>query len=109
MGSGSGMRSCCCAWMVKRAHARIAACRTTEVASPPRTAPSPRTLSPFGLGDERHLGEAGRFHPPHHAHDGAVVYALVAANEDLLLDAILGDGFELGGQLVELDLGLLDE
>ena len=46
MGSGSGMRSSRCAWMVKRAHARIAACRTTEVASPPRTvAPSLTTAT----------------------------------------------------------------
>src|SRR4029078_1422173 len=96
--------------MVKRAHARIAACRTREVASPPRTAaPCLTMLRPLRLGDERDLGEAGRLDPPHHAHHRAVVDTLVAANEDLLLDAVLGDGLELGPEIVEPDLGLLDE
>src|SRR6476659_2402726 len=107
IGSGSATRSSRCAWMVKSAHPRIAACSKTEVTNPPRT--SPPSLRPFRFGDQRNLGEPGRFDAAHHPHHRAVVDSLVAANEDLLVVAAFGDGPELGRDLVELDLGLLDE
>src|SRR5581483_2240995 len=110
MGSSSGKRSSRCVWMVKSAHARIAACRRTEVVNPPRTARTFReTSGPLRLGDERDLGEPGRLDPSHHAHHRPVIDALVAADEDLLVVAAFGDGLELGRDLVELDLRLLDE
>src|SRR5262245_52234483 len=66
-------------------------------------------LSPLRLGDERDLGETGRLDPAHHAHHRAIVDPLVAANEDLLVVAVLGDRLELRRDIVELDLRLLDK
>src|SRR5215831_6713998 len=67
------------------------------------------TLRPLRLGDERNLGETGRLDPAHDAHHRAVVDPLIAANEDLLVVAVLGDGLELRRDFVELDLRFLDE
>src|SRR5262245_64208865 len=64
---------------------------------------------PLRLRNERDLGKTGRLDPAHHAHHRAIVDALVAPDEDLLLVAVLGDGLELRGDIVELDFRFLDE
>ena len=58
----------------------------------------------FHLGHKRYLLEPASADAAHHQHDRAVGYALVAAHENLLVDAVLGDRLELFGQLVERPL-----
>src|SRR5215470_8373761 len=66
-------------------------------------------LRPLRLRHERDLGKSGRLDPAHHAHHRAIVDALVAPDEDLLVIAVLGYGLELRGDIIELDLRFLDE
>src|SRR5665647_1560477 len=51
--------------------------------------------------DQRHLAEASGADAAHDLHDRAVGDAFVAAHEDLLIEAVLGDGLQLGRDLVE--------
>ncbi len=58
---------------------------------------------PFSsIENERQLLEAAVVDATHHLHDDAIGHALVAANEDRLVITVLGNGFELRRQVIEL-------
>src|SRR5262249_3969144 len=81
---------------------------TADVTSPIRI----EALSPlFHLGHQGDAAEAGRRQPPHHAHHRTVVHLAVAAHIDALVEAAarLGHRLQLGHQLLDLDLAILQE
>src|SRR3984957_6265500 len=68
-------------------------------------------LSLIHFRHQRHAPEAGGRQPSHHLHHGAVVDLLVAPNEDALIQpaARLGDRFQLRHQIINPDLGIVEE
>src|SRR5277367_4789857 len=83
-----------------------------------RAADATRVLSTFTLqlpliyfGYQRHAPEAGLRKPSHHLHHGAVIDLLVAADKDTFIEpaARVRDRLQFRHQLVELDLGVVEE
>src|SRR6266478_204708 len=60
---------------------------------------------------QRHAPETSGGKPPHHLHHGTVIDLLVAADKDPFIQPAprVGDRLQFRHQLVELDLGVVEE
>src|SRR5215831_20201637 len=87
---------------------RIARCNAMEMAALLRTScPLLRLL--LYIGDERDPAKARGADRSHHPHHDAVVHSSVAAHENALVVSILCDSSELRRDLIDLELGVLQE
>src|SRR3954462_1283897 len=68
-------------------------------------------LSLIHFRHQRDAPKAGLRKPSHHLHHGTVVDLLVAPNKNTLIQPAprIGDGLQLGHQIVERDLSVIEE
>src|SRR5262245_40953552 len=94
-----------------KAHSSTAACALADMVSPVLIAIGAGSGPLLDLRHKRDPMEAGRREPAHDAHHGAVIDLAIPAHVDALVHpaASPGDRFELGNQIFDLDLGILQE
>src|SRR6266566_2900375 len=93
------------------AHSSTAACALADMVSPVFMAIGAGSRPLLDLRHQRNAVEAGRGEPPHDPHHGTVIHFAIPAHVDALVRsaASLGDRFELCNEILDLDLGILQE
>src|ERR1051326_4443502 len=93
------------------AHSSTAAWAATDMVSPVLMGVGAPSGPLLDLRHQRDAVEAGRGQPAHDPHHGAVIHLAVPAHVDALVGpaASLGDRLELGNQIFDLDLGILQK